>query len=147
MPSYVLDTAVLVAALRSSAGASRQLLLFALDRRFDLLLSIPLLLEYEAVLTRPEHLTESRLTKMEVAKVLDDLASVAKQVDLAFRWRPQAADPNDDMVIEAAINGNADVVVTFNKRDIVDGLRHFRCEVLTPGIAVRKIRSAFNEKK
>jgi predicted nucleic acid-binding protein len=54
--SYVLDTDVIVAALRSDRGASRQLLLAALKRRFGLLLSVPLILEYEAVLTRPQHL-------------------------------------------------------------------------------------------
>jgi len=57
--SFVLDTDVMVAALRSDRGASRQLLLAALDRQFELLLSVPLILEYEAVLTRPEHLARA----------------------------------------------------------------------------------------
>jgi predicted nucleic acid-binding protein len=72
--SYVLDTDVAVAALRSDRGASRQLLLAALNRRFELLLSVPLILEYEAVMTRPQHLAACGLSSAEVGHVLDDLA-------------------------------------------------------------------------
>jgi predicted nucleic acid-binding protein len=96
--SFVVDTDVMVAALRSDRGASRQLLLAALDRRFELLLSVPLVLEYEAVLTRPQHLAACGLSRSEVGRVLDDLAAVARPVRLAFRWRPRLSDPDDDMV-------------------------------------------------
>jgi len=85
MLACVLDTDVMVAAFRSGAGASRQLLLLALQHEFILLLSVPLLLEYESVLTRPEHLRSSGLTAAEVGQVLDDLTAVGKPVHLAFR--------------------------------------------------------------
>jgi putative PIN family toxin of toxin-antitoxin system len=137
--SYVLDTGVLVAALRSSMGASRQLLLAALDRRFELLLSVPLLLEYEAVLTRHEHLAASGLKTAEVERVLDDLAAVAKPVRLAFRWRPRLSDPNDDMVLETAVNGSAKAIVTFNRRDFEEAGRNFDCAVLLPAAALQRI--------
>ena len=138
--SWVLDTDVLVAALRSSRGASRQLLLGALDRRFELLLSVPLILEYEAVLTRPEHLAACGLRCEEIERVLDDLASVARPVRLAFRWRPRLSDPNDDMVLETAVNGSADAIVTFNQRDFEETSRSFQCAVILPGAALQKIR-------
>jgi putative PIN family toxin of toxin-antitoxin system len=141
MLSCVLDTDVMVAALRSSVGASRQLLLLALGRQFVLLLSVPLLLEYEAVLTRPEHLTASGLTAAEVARVLDDLAAVARPVRLAFRWRPQLTDPDDDMVLETAINGGAKAIVTFNKQDFAQASR-FKCGVWRPREALLAIRSS-----
>jgi predicted nucleic acid-binding protein len=96
--SFVVDTDVMVAALRSDRSASRQLLLAALDRRFELLLSVPLVLEYEAVLTRPQHLAACGLSRSEVGRVLDDLAAVARPVRLAFRWRLRLSDPDDDMV-------------------------------------------------
>ena len=83
----MLDTDVMVAALRSDRGASRQLLLAALNQRFELLLSVPLILEYAAVLTRPQQLAACGLSSAEVGHVLDDLAAVAKPVRLAFRWR------------------------------------------------------------
>ncbi len=150
--SYALDTDVLVAALRSSRGASRQLLLGALDHRFELLLSVPLVLEYEAVLTRPEHLAACGLRGEEVERVLDDLASVAKPVRLAFRWRPRLSDPNDDMVLETAVNGNADAIVTFNQRDFKETSRswgagrayrppNIDCAVILPGAALQQMRS------
>jgi putative PIN family toxin of toxin-antitoxin system len=136
----VLDTDVLVAALRSNRGASRQLLLGALDYRFELLLSVPLMLEYEAVLTRPDQLAASGLTGAEVERVLDDLASVAKQVRLAFRWRPRLPHPNDDMVLETAVNGNANAIVTFNQRDFEETSKNFHCAVIFPGAALQRIR-------
>src|SRR6266851_2864392 len=97
----------MVAALRSDLGASRQLLLAALNQQFELLLSVPLMLEYEAVLTRAQHLAVCGLSSAEVGRVLDDLAAVARPVRLAFRWRPRLPDPDDDMVLETAINGSA----------------------------------------
>jgi putative PIN family toxin of toxin-antitoxin system len=140
--SYVLDTDVLVAALRSSRGASRQLLRCALDRRFELLLSVPLLLEYEAVLTRPQHLAACGLSAAEVERVVDDLAAVARPVRLAFRWRPRLSDPNDDMVLETAVNGNAHAIVTFNRRDFEGVSRDFGCAVILPGTALQQMRSS-----
>ena len=141
--SYVLDTGVLVAALRSNRGASRQLLLAALERRFELLLSVPLLLEYEAVLTRQEHLVASGVSRAEVEQVLDDLAAVAKAVRLAFRWRPRLSDPDDEMVLETAVNGSADAIVTFNRRDFEEASRSFDCAVMLPAAALQRIgRSA-----
>jgi putative PIN family toxin of toxin-antitoxin system len=136
----VLDTDVLVAAFRSALGASRQLLLGALERRFELLLSVPLVLEYEAVLTRPEQLAACGLSAEEVERVLDDLASVARQVRLAFRWRPWLSDANDDMVLETAVNGNANAIVTFNQRDFEGARREFNCAVILPGEALEQTR-------
>jgi predicted nucleic acid-binding protein len=78
----VLDTDVVVAAMRSDRGASRQLLLAALDRRVVLLASVPLMLEYEAVLTRPDQLNKTGLTVEETNVVVDTLASVMEPVTL-----------------------------------------------------------------
>ena len=137
----MLDTDVLVAALRSSRGASRELLRRALDGGFELLLSVPLILEYEAVLSRPEHLAACGLSATEVGQVLDDLAAVAKPVRLAFRWRPRLPYPNDDMVLETALNGNAHAVVTFNQQDFEGAAREFGCKVILPGAALTLLRS------
>lgn len=139
---YVLDTDVVVAALRSSEGASRQLLLAALETRFGLLLSVPLILEYEAVLTRTEHLVSSGLSRLEVGALLDDLAAIARPVRLSFRWRPRLVDPDDDMVLETAINGSADAIVTFNRAHYVSGMAGFACSLLNPAAALEQIRSS-----
>jgi putative PIN family toxin of toxin-antitoxin system len=113
----VLDTSVLVAAIRSDAGASRRLLVDALEGRVTVLASVPLFFEYEASMTRAEHLRASRLSVADVNILLDAVAEVATPVRLSFRWRPFLRDPDDDMVLETAVNGQADGIVTFNVRD------------------------------
>ncbi len=72
-----------------------------------LLVSVPLLIEYQAVMTRPEHLMA--LSAEEVGKLLDAVVNVSKPVRLTFLWRPSVRDPDDDMVLEAAVNRRADV--------------------------------------
>jgi putative PIN family toxin of toxin-antitoxin system len=135
--AYVLDTDVLVAAFRSDSGASRQLLLAALALRFSLLLSVPLILEYETVLTRPEQLAASGASRENVSAVLDALASVANRVELVIRTRPFLSDPNDEMVLETAVNGGADAIVTFNERDFRLVATQFGCSVVRPVEALR----------
>jgi predicted nucleic acid-binding protein len=137
----VLDTAAIVAAMRSDAGASRWLLRSALERRrgLVLLVSVPLLIEYEAVMMRREHLSVSGLSAADVDVLLDALAAVAEPVRLAYLWRPVLPDPDDDMVLETAINGRADGIVTFNLRDFGEGLEQFGIPVFSPGEAVRRL--------
>jgi len=137
----VLDTAAMVAAIRSDAGASRRLLRAALERQrgLTLLVSVPLLIEYEAVMTRPEHLRAARLSARDVELLLDALAAVAEPVKLAFLWRPTLPDVDDDMLLEAAVNGRADGIVTFNRRDFGPVAEQFGIAVLSPGEAVKRL--------
>ncbi|WP_352747946.1 putative toxin-antitoxin system toxin component, PIN family [Mesorhizobium sp. M0185] len=133
------DTATMVAAIRSDAGASRQLLVAALERRLTLIASVPLMIEYQAVMTRPEHLEASALSAEDVNALLDAVAAVAEQVRLVFLWRPAVRDPDDDMVLEAAVNGRADAIVTFNLRDFGKVAERFGIMVLSPGEALRRL--------
>jgi putative PIN family toxin of toxin-antitoxin system len=137
----ILDTAVMVAAIRSDAGASRRLLVAGLERRLTLLASVPLMLEYQAVMTRPEHLKASGLSVEDVGVLLDAVAAVAEPVRLAFLWRPTVSDPDDDMVLEAAVNGRADALVTFNLRDFGKSAEAFGIKVLSPGEAVKRLEA------
>jgi putative PIN family toxin of toxin-antitoxin system len=141
----VLDTDVVVAALRSDKGASRRLVEAALDRAFEVLVSVPLMIEYEAVLTRPEHLAAIGLTANEVNAVLDALVQVSVPVPLQFLWRPQLKDPNDEMVLETAVNGRADWLVTFNIRHFAEPARNFGIRTLQPAAAWRRAQK--DEKK
>jgi putative PIN family toxin of toxin-antitoxin system len=134
---WVLDTAAMVAAIRSNRGASNRLLTAALERRFTLLVSTPMLIEYEAVMTRTDHLSASGLTADEVGVILDAVAAAAEPVRLAFLWRPAVRDPDDDMVLETAANGRADAIVTFNKRDFATVAERFGVRVLSPGEALK----------
>jgi putative PIN family toxin of toxin-antitoxin system len=143
---WLLDTDVLVAALRSDRGASRQILLRVLDGAAELLSSVPLMVEYEAVLTRREHLAASGSTAEEVNEILDAVAKVATQVRLRFLWRPQLKDPGDEMVLESAVNGGADVLVTFNDRHLAAAARRFGIRVMRPREAWQEMRRR-DEKK
>ena len=136
----LLDTDVMVAAFRSSTGASRQLLHAALDRKFVMLLSVPLVAEYEAVLTRAPHLLAAGVDADEVRVVLDALCACAEAVRLAFLWRPLLKDPDDDMVLETAVNGMADLLVTFNLVDLQPAARRFTIDVVSPGDALKTLR-------
>ncbi len=143
----VLDTDVLVAALRSDQGASRQLLLAALDRRLVMLVSVPLMIEYEAVLTRPEHLAAAGITSDDASTVLDALAAVIEPVRLSFLWRPRLKDVADEMVLETAVNGTADRLVTFNLKHLGEAALEFGIRAVKPGEALRQIAEKQNEKK
>jgi len=139
MLRVVIDTDVMVAAFESARGASRQLISDVLDCRVTLLLSTSLMLEYEGVLTRPETLTRSKLTAGEVLEVLDEFASLCTPVGFDYRWRPAAQDADDDLVLETAINGSADVIATFNMKDMAAGAKAFGIPVERPADVIRRI--------
>ena len=113
----VLDTNVLVAAFSSRRSASFALLGRVIQQEFVLLASPALWLEYEAVLKRPEVSELHQLSEQDIDDVLNGLCEWVEPVRSHFLWRPQLRDPNDEMVLEAAINGAATHLVTFNLRD------------------------------
>jgi putative PIN family toxin of toxin-antitoxin system len=134
----VLDTSVLVAGLRSGLGASARLLGLVADRIVRPLVSTPLLLEYEDVLKRPEHLRAMAITASDVDGFLAALASASEAVEIHYRWRPQLRDAGDEMVLEAAINAHADALVTHNVRHFVDPARAFGITVVRPAEALKR---------
>jgi putative PIN family toxin of toxin-antitoxin system len=130
----VLDTSVIVAALRSRSGASRLWLNAVLLGHHVTVVSVALMIEYEAVLTRPEQLAAANLTERQVLKFLDGLSSVAIQTPTTNLWRPLLDDPDDEMVLEAAVQGGAELLLTFNVRDFV-GSERFGIKAIQPGPA------------
>ncbi len=135
----VLDTNVIVAGLRSRDGSSFQILSALLDRRITPLISVALLLEYEAVLKRDTLIT-AFADPSDADVFLDVLASFAKQVTPRFRWRPMQPDPADDMVVEAAVAGRAEAIVTFNVRDFAEVRGQFGIPVWLPRQCLHKLR-------
>jgi predicted nucleic acid-binding protein len=87
------------------------------------------------------HLEESGLSAEEVLAVLDALAAVASPVEPAFRWRGTLPDEDDAMVLEAAVSGGADAIVTFNKRDFAPVRKQFGIAVWSPGEALRRLEN------
>ena len=107
-----------------------------------ILLCTPLLfLEYEDVLKRPEQIAVHRLSSARVDDFMDELATILVPVDVFFQWRPQLVDPDDEIVLEAAINGRADALVTNNLRDFAGITERFNLSVLSPVQMLRKVRT------
>jgi len=136
----VLDTSVVVAALRSQVGASNAVLRLVATRRLTALATPPLFLEYEDVLKRPEHRLVHGMVEEEIDEFLAELAALIEPIETHFRWRPQVRDPGDEMVLEAAINGSADAIVTFNIGDFAQAGKWFQVLVLKPADVLRRIR-------
>lgn len=136
MLSVVLDTNVLVAAVRSSLGASQRLLRQLPDARFRSAISVPLFAEYSAVLRRPAHLAGR--TPEQVDAFLDFLLSVSNLHEIYYLWRPILSDPDDDMVLELAVAAGCRYIITHNVADF-RGCEHFGIEALTPGLFLRRL--------
>jgi putative PIN family toxin of toxin-antitoxin system len=135
LPEVVVDTNVLVAGLRSRQGASARLLAMVGTGRFNINLSVPLVLEYEAVLLRPQIVPLSREA---IADVLDYHCLVAHQHPIFFLWRPFLRDPKDDMVLELAVKAESDFIVTFNEKDFA-GIEQFGLKALAPADFLKRI--------
>ncbi len=137
---YVLDTNVVVAAMRSPTGASAYLLMAARRGEITMLANVALALEYEATCKRAEHVVASGLNLAEVETFVTAVVAMAEPVESHFMWRPQLRDPQDELVLEAAANGRAAAIVTFNRRDYGTVPLQFGVEVLEPREAVRRIK-------
>ena len=137
--NLVIDTNVLVAGVRSRAGASNPLIIEGFRGRFRWYCSVPLFFEYEDVLTRAEFLLEAGLARAEVQQFLTDLAGTVAPVDLHFLWRPQLRDAGDEMVLETAVNAGADAIVTYNLRDFAAVPERFGIHCLTPAEALERL--------
>lgn len=125
----VIDTSVVVAALRSRRGASFRLLELLADGAFRASLSVPLALEYEEAGKRSAR--EAGLTASDIDDVVDFLCSVAGLWEIHFLWRPFLRDPHDDHLLELAVESGSRFIVTFNVRDFA-GSERFGVAVVTP---------------
>ena len=132
----VLDSSVLVAALRSRQGASFRLLELLRDGQFEIAVSVPLVLEYEAVLVR--HAVELNLSREAAVGVVDFLCSVGHHQEIHFLWRPSLPDPQDEFVLELAVAANCEAIITHNVRDFV-GAKKFTPQVLTPSVFLARM--------
>jgi putative PIN family toxin of toxin-antitoxin system len=130
----VIDTNVLVAALRSSSGASHQIILAADRGDFQMALSVPLLAEYDDVSSRPS--TGVSIPASAVDAIIRRIAQLAHKQQIYFLWRPILPDPKDDMVLEVAIASGATHIVTFNYKDLRLAAQ-FGITVLPPSAFIR----------
>jgi len=130
MLRVVIDTNVLVSALRSDMGAAYSLISKLPSNEFQFALSVPLYAEYQDVLTRKEHMTGGS-TADEILGFLRYLCNIAHRQDVFFLWRPWLNDPNDDMVLELAVASMSKYIITYNLKDFKN-IRSFGIEAIPP---------------
>ena len=135
----VIDTDVIVASMRSKTGASRGVMRLVEHKRLTPIATASIMFEYEAVLKRQEHLRAARMTIHDVDKLIDALVSFVEPVTSHFMWRPQLKDPNDEMILEAAVNGRAKAIVTFNLKHFARIAPRFGIDILEPADLLRRI--------
>ncbi|MFZ2739346.1 MAG: PIN domain-containing protein [Burkholderiaceae bacterium] len=135
----VLDTSVLVAAARSRNGASFQLMSMLPTPRFDFALTIALYTEWQAVLTREEHIPQG-VSVDGVLGYLRYLVSLAHLQDVHFLWRPFLHDPDDDLVLECAVASGSQYIVTHNVKDF-RRVTELRVQAITPADFLNLLRS------
>jgi putative PIN family toxin of toxin-antitoxin system len=136
----VLDTSVIVSALRSQLGASSALLKLAASRSFEILATPALFLEYEEVVYRQEHRAIHGLSDERIEEFLRGLAAMMTPVRVYYQWRPQMLDADDELVLEAALNGRADRIVTHNIRDFLPATSKFQLTAITPATFIREVK-------
>lgn len=129
MRSIVIDTNVVIAGLRSGRGASFKLLELLGRKAFSVNVSVPLVLEYEA--TAKEQARALGLTHAEIDEVVDYICSVSNHREIYYLWRPFLRDPKDDLVLELAVESEADYIVTHNLKDFAE-VGRFGLEAITP---------------
>jgi putative PIN family toxin of toxin-antitoxin system len=135
----VLDTNVLVAALRSRRGASFRLIELLRAGTFEIAISVPLAVEYEAVLT--QQAASLGLRHTEVRMIVDYLCAVGKRQRIHFLWRPLLRDPNDEFVLEVAVAASCQYIVTHNIRDFA-GAERLGVNIVRPSQFLRQLEES-----
>ena len=130
----VLDTNVLVSGLRSKRGASYKLLTLLGEGRFTTAVSVPLVVEYEKALVDPR--TKVPFSRVDIGKFIDYICTISDKRKIYYLWRPYLPDPGDDMILELAVAGRCDFIVTYNVRDF-KGVGQFGIKILMPGQLIK----------
>ncbi len=125
----VIDTNVLVSSLKSSNGASYKLISILPDQKFISVISVPLAIEYEAVLKRVD--LPAQIMNEDIEDFIDYICGISEHQDIYFLWRPYLPDPFDDHILEVAVASKCDAIITYNKRDF-RGVEKFGLKLLDP---------------
>ena len=136
MIRIIIDTNVIYSALRSKQGASYKLISILPTQKFEVLLSVPLYAEYQEVLMRKDIL--NIYTKQEITGFLRYFCKICVHKDIFYLWRPILKDPKDDMLLELAVAGNGDYIITYNIKDFA-ALDKFRPKAITPNELLKLI--------
>ena len=129
VPEIVIDTNVLVAALRSQSGASHKLLMLLSSGKYQTNISVPLAIEYEDAAKQLIG-KKASLKASDVDDILDYVFAIAHRRKIFYLWRPLLSDPKDDMILELAVSAGCDIIVTYNKDDFSEA-KQFGIRILT----------------
>lgn len=132
----VIDTNVIVSALKSRNGFSFKLLSIIDDSHFSVFISVPLILEYEDVIKRSK--SQIKLNFTEISNILDYICLIGKKIKIFYLWGPFLKDSKDDMILELAVESECDYIITFNQKDFKN-IEKFNLKVLTPKEFLKKI--------
>jgi len=136
VPRIVLDTNVLVSALRSRKGASFKVVSLIGKGLFQLSISVPLVLEYESAAKRISKLVGLKYS--DIDDIVDYICKVAEHRDIYYLWRPFLKDPKDDIILEVAVESETEFIVTYNVRDF-SRIEQFGLVAITPKQLLEKI--------
>ena len=136
----VLDTASFVTAVRSSDGAAGEVLRMIFREELVPLMDLKRGLEYRDVALRSEHVRASALSKREIVELIEAMEAFAEPVEVVMKTRPLSPDPSDDMVLDVAINGRAEALVTNNTKHFAGAGKRFGISVLSPAELLEKMR-------
>ena len=125
----VIDTNVLFASLKSSRGASYKLVSLLPSNRFSIAISVPLIIEYEDVLRRGK--LPASISEKDISDFIDFFCYVGDHQEIFFLWRPFLPDSSDDLVLEVAVAGGCDAIITYNKRHFKN-VEKFGLRILDP---------------
>ena len=137
----MLDTASFVTAVRSSGGAAGEVMRMIFREEVVVLMDFKLGLEYREVALRPEHVNASALNRGEILELIEALEAFSEPVEVLIKNRPLTSDPDDDMVMDLAINGRAEALVTGNTKHFASAGKRFGIPVLSPTELLEQIRS------
>ena len=137
MYKIVIDTNVLLSALFSNRGKSYKLIELLTAKAVDgwryNVVSVPLALEFEEVLLRPKNREKYHYFSQEdIRLIISDIVHISYRTELHFLWRPFLKDSFDDKVLETAVNGQANTIITYNTKDFVGVKKYFDIDILTP---------------
>lgn len=139
--NYLLDTCIIVSALRSKQGASYQLLRQAVQGELPIVMDFKLLAEYRDVLMRPEMLQALVFEPAEIEMILARLVMIAKESRITFLWRPNLQDEGDNYLVEMAVAMQPCTLVTHNLKDFQ------QAELLFPHVKVKRPQQVLQERR
>lgn len=133
MNRIVVDTSVLISALIGETGPAREIIRRCLQGKAVPLMSTALFLEYESVSKRPKIKALCPLSEHEVTQLIAAFLSVCEWVQIHYLWRPNLPDEGDNFLIELAVAGNAETIVTNNLKDFRNAeLKFSGLRIITP---------------